>query len=118
MTNLAKPAWDRAKKMMAIARRANELKALGYHVFLLIDANMLVAATQNDWTSTWPDHWVVLEGNIGAADLDNRDSAVTGKIWTWGRQRSLAEDTTNPITLGRFTNKFYGFVAVKRPSAS
>jgi hypothetical protein len=118
LTNLSKPVWDRAKKMMAIARRSSDLKALGYHVFLLIDANMLDAATQNDWTSTYPDHWVALEGNIVAANLDDRDSAVTANIWTWGGQRGLAENAANPVSLGRFTNKFYGFVAIKRRSAS
>lgn len=118
VTNLVKPLWDRAKKMLAVAKRANDLLATGYHVFLLIDANMLESAKQNDWTSTYPDHWVALEEAIVAADPNDRDAAVTATIWTWGGQRGLAENSAVPVQLGRFTNKFYGFVAIKRPTAA
>jgi hypothetical protein len=117
LANLVKPVWDRAKKMLAVAKRANELLSLGYHVFLLIDMNMLEAAKQNDWVSTYPDHWVALEEDIVADDPDDRDAAVTATIWTWGGQRGLAEHAATPVRLGRFTNKFYGFVAIKRPTA-
>jgi hypothetical protein len=96
-------------KDLAHLQRAGSLRAAGYRVCLLINSQVLSAATQGSW-SMFPNHWVVLLNNVSVDGSKN----VSLQVQTWGVVKNVPGAGT--LAAGHFCRNYYGFVAA-RPSA-
>jgi hypothetical protein len=92
--------------------------AAGYHVMMMIDANLLVPLTGYT-AGEIPLHWVDM-----ATPITGPPNAITFKIWTWGRQQLVSlpvpgggpnapTDSSGNLSSTSFLKYFYGFVAAK-----
>ena len=90
----------------------------GYHVTMMIDANLLVPLMQYV-SNEIPLHWVDLATPIGGTA-----AALSFKIWTWGYKQlvsipvpgggpNLPTDSLGNLSSDAFLKYFYGFVAAK-----
>lgn len=97
--------------------KAGTLQQKGYRVCLFVDSDVLYTSNQEDLTSAWPDHWIVLESAVGPDMVYDRKAGVVMTVFTWGKTRPLAEDPTKPVSEFGFLVKYYGYVAAKPPIA-
>lgn len=102
------------RELWAHAQMAGVHQQQGYRVALFVDSDVLSTATQEDSTSLFPDHWIVLESSVGPAIPYYETAPVRARVFTWGKTRPLAEDPTRPVTEAGFVTKYYGYVAAKR----
>jgi hypothetical protein len=86
-------------------KEADRLRAAGYRVCLLINADMLRSATQNH-QSVFPNHWVCL---TDAIKVDKDD--FTTKVHSWGAIMPVPAVGTMKVDV--FLKNYYGYVAAK-----
>ncbi len=85
----------------------------GYTVAMLIDSDMLDTATQDDFFSLYPDHWIILNSTISNVGNANYTLPVSFQAYTWGRIRSVPENPATPLSQEKFLTKFYGYIAAR-----
>lgn len=90
-------------------KEAERLRSLGYRVCLLIHADMLYAAKQNN-KSVFPNHWVSL---TGAATIG--DDSVSLPVHSWGAIHTIPKQS--PMSRAMFSKNYYGYVAAKPPGS-
>ena len=96
-------------KNLAHVQRAGSLHAGGNRVCLLINSQMLAAATQGN-RSMIPNHWVVLMSGVSVDAAKN----LSLKVQTWGVVKSVPGVGTLSASL--FCRNYYGFVAARPPA--
>jgi hypothetical protein len=82
-------------------REANQRRAQGYEVCLLIKAHVLNPPNSDFWP--WPDHWVVL-----TSDITINAGRVNFTVFTWGNGKFPVDKP-----LSEWLDHFYGYVACK-----
>lgn len=88
-------------------READRLYADGYWVCLLINAQVLNTAYQNN-IALVPNHWVVLRSRIQFG------ASIRFEVFTWGEgRRSIPESGSVPLSTKHFLDYYNGFVAAK-----
>lgn len=94
------------KKNRHDAETASHLFEEGYNVALLINANMLDADSQTNWSLT-PDHWVVL-----TSAMEFTETHVRFTLFTWG-DPAYAVPQGAELEVGSFVKNYYGYVACR-----
>jgi hypothetical protein len=86
--------------------KANTLRLQGNFVCLFINADMLYGSKHNN-KSVIPDHWVVLTGPV---TFDG--NKIRLQVFTWG-DGDYKIPESGELTVDKFCNNFYGYVACK-----
>ncbi len=84
---------------------ADRLRSTGYRVCLLIHADMLKSAKQNN-KSVFPNHWVGLSDPVTISGDD-----FSTKVHSWGKIMPVPAIGT--MKLDTFLKNYYGYVAAK-----
>jgi len=74
----------------------------GYECIMLVNANILLDSTE----SSVPDHWINYKGSL---IIDNLNSKVTLKLFTWGNGKENKYTISNEV----FIEHFYGYIKTK-----
>jgi hypothetical protein len=98
------------KKDQANLTDADKLRSTGYRVCLLINADMLKTATQNN-KSMFPNHWVGLTDPVTLSGGN-----VSLKVHSWGKIMPIPALGT--MSVDTFLKNYYGYVAAKPPASS
>jgi hypothetical protein len=69
---------------------------------MLVNANILLNSTE----SSVPDHWINYKGSL---IIDNLNSKVTLKLFTWGNGKENKYTISNEV----FIEHFYGYIKTK-----
>lgn len=104
--------WPESNRLWA-ARYASNLHSAGYKVVMLIDADVLDPAKQDSDRINVPNHWVTLTSPILTKATMHLAEPVSFWIYSWGARMRIPANPAIPVTLSRFLQKFYGFVAAK-----
>jgi hypothetical protein len=80
---------------------------------MLVDADVLDEANQDDEFSLYPDHWITLTADIKDGGELSYNEPISMWVYTWGNQYTIPRLATKPLKKKYFMNKFYGFIAVK-----
>lgn len=95
------------------AKAASKLFDGGYTVCLFINAQMLKADTQENFSFT-ADHWVGLTSSITSTTiLEDPAAQVSLSVYTWGATQKVPVDASKPLHPKTFLRNFYGYVAGK-----
>jgi hypothetical protein len=81
----------------------NHLYFQGRWVFLFINANMLSAKTETDWSVT-PDHWVVLTSAVPVTG-----GQTSFSVFSWGREYQIKLADTSALR-----RNWYGYIATMK----
>lgn len=104
--------WPESSRLWA-ARYASNLHSAGYKVVMLIDADVMNPVKQDSDRINVPNHWVTLTSPIFTKATMHLAEPVSFWVYSWGGRKQIPYYATIPVTLSRFLQKFYGFVAAK-----
>jgi len=105
--------WWPLEHRLATARYASNLHSGGYRVVMLIDADVLYVGRQYTDKINVPNHWVTLKEPIFSTPNVTLEDDVSFRVHSWGGSVQVAGTTPVPLSLRKFLQKFYGFVAAK-----
>ena len=97
----------------SLVHSAKTYKASGHTIVMLVDADVLEEADQDDETSLWPDHWITQVTTIKDGGELSYNDPISLTVHSWGDHKSIPVVATKPLKKKHFMNKFYGFIAVK-----
>jgi hypothetical protein len=73
----------------SLVQSAKTYKASGHHIVMLVDADVLDEANQDDEFSLYPDHWITLTADIKDGGELSYNEPISMWVYTWGNQYTI-----------------------------